>query len=78
MNEQYKGKVTLQRIRLNSGGYTKDGFYYGLGQPLWWYCADEVKHTLAEVSGYFRAVNRTAAKAYVRAIPLLKECRFYK
>jgi hypothetical protein len=30
-------KVELVRLRLNSGGYTSDGSYYGAGAPLYQY-----------------------------------------
>ncbi len=76
----YKGKVTLQRVRLNSGGYTSQGYYFGHGLPLFWYCTDE-KHdafTDGYLDGYFRAESREDAKAKVKAFPLMSECRFYR
>lgn len=30
-------KVELQRLRLNNGGYTADGSYFGVGAPLFQY-----------------------------------------
>lgn len=30
---------TLRRIRLNNGGYDRGGAYWGVGAPLYWYCA---------------------------------------
>lgn len=31
----------LRRIRINNGGYDDGGAYWGLGIPLYWYCAYE-------------------------------------
>ena len=33
-------KFTLTRVRLNSGGYTSSGEYFGIGQPLYHYEAE--------------------------------------
>jgi hypothetical protein len=73
----YKGKVSLQRVRLNSQGYTDRGHYYGTGVPLFYYfCEDMPQHSWGR-DGFFRAADRNAAKAYVRELPLMCECRFY-
>jgi hypothetical protein len=73
----YKGKVTLQRVRLNSQGYDAMGRYYGTGPRLYYYfCEDAPQHALGR-DGFFRAADRAAAKAYVRELPLMCECRFY-
>ena len=34
----YGGRLYLRRIRLNSGGYDRNGTYFGHGRPLFW-CA---------------------------------------
>lgn len=75
----YKGKVTLQRIRLNNGGYDDMGRYYGTGAPLYYYANEEFSEHVGNFlcDGYFRASDRAAAKAHVRALPLMCECRFY-
>lgn len=52
---------TLQRIRLNSQGYTSQGHYYGLDAPLFWACSPD-----GRADHYFRARNRAAAKEHVR------------
>lgn len=54
-------RISLQRVRLNSGGYDSGGAYWGLGAPLW--CA--MDHTGETV--FLRARNRLAAKAHIRA-----------
>ena len=36
----YTGKVSVRREYLNSGGYTRDGVYFGIGEKLY-YIADE-------------------------------------
>lgn len=38
--KDFSGKLTLRRVRLNSGGYDKNGTYFGQGAPLFW-CANE-------------------------------------
>ncbi len=65
-------KVSLQRIRLDRGGYDSGGAYWGIGQPLYW----------ARVEGpagfemFFRASSRDAAKAIVRE--RYPHARFYR
>jgi hypothetical protein len=54
-------RLTLQRVRLNSGGYDAGGAYWGIGKPLFLVC-DESGH-----SHYFRAADRAAARATIRA-----------
>lgn len=54
-------RFTLQRVRLNSGGYDCGGAYWGLGKPLYWYASG-----LEDVDGYLRAASREEAKAEIR------------
>lgn len=66
----YAPKVTLQRIRLDSGGYDPQGAYWGIGQPLYWAATDD-----RQLDNTFRAYDRAAAKTHVRkSIP---GARFY-
>jgi hypothetical protein len=58
-----KAKFILYRVRINSGGYTDTGYYYGVGQPV--YCFVSADGADGAV---FRAANRDAAKAKLRAI----------
>ncbi len=55
------GRLYLTRVRLDRGGYERDGTYWGVGTPLWavrdW---DRGIH-------YLRANDREAAKRVVRA-----------
>ena len=61
-------KVTLQRVRLNQGGYTDRGHYYGNGAPLYWYCIEQQIDGHWEVfDKYIRASDRANAKEQVRA-----------
>lgn len=65
------GKCSLQRVRLDSGGYDSGEAYWGLGDPLWWCGSDD-----GSVDLFFRARDRAAAKAEVRiAFP---DARFYR
>lgn len=74
----YKGKVALQKVRLNSQGYDSMGAYWGVGQPLYYYFAEDGDEFEITRDGFFRAKDREAAKAYIRARPLMSECRFYR
>lgn len=65
-------KFTLQRVRLNQGGYDRTGTYWGVGQPLYWYCMDAPGW---EWEAHMRADNREHAKAKIRE--LYPEAKFY-
>lgn len=55
-----EGRIRLQRVRLDVGGYDSGGAYWGLGEPLW------VAEDADGERSFFRARDRDAAKAYVR------------
>lgn len=38
--KEYTGFLSVQRVRINSDGYDKNGTYFGHGGPLYW-CANE-------------------------------------
>jgi hypothetical protein len=65
-------KITLQRVRLNSGGYDSCGSYWGRGAPLYWAASDTAA---VEYDATFRASSRDAAKAIVRQT--FPNARFY-
>lgn len=54
-------KITLQRVRLDSGGYDSAGAYWGHGEPLFWAADDSGAY-----DSTFRADDRDDAKAIVR------------
>ena len=56
-----QGRLTLQRVHVNGGGYDRLGTYWGHGAPLFW-CADDS----GEVDFMVRASDREDAKAQVR------------
>jgi len=56
-------KITLQRIRLDSGGYDPQGAYFGLGQPIYWAACAEL-----DLDMTMRARDRADAKEQVRAL----------
>lgn len=60
----YVGKISVRRERLNSGGYTADGTYFGVGSPLY-FVQDEDGHCLPH-GHYFRAQDREDAVAIAR------------
>lgn len=64
-------KFTLQRVRINAGGYDSGGAYWGIGQPLYWYESED-----GEVSAFLRAVNRYAAK--IKILESYPSARFYR
>lgn len=57
-------KVYLKKVRLNQGGYTDSGQYFGIGSPLYYYEPVEGSQSLGD-SGYIRAKNRDHAKKMV-------------
>lgn len=59
--------MTIERIKLDSQGYTKHGQYYGTGDPLWRIEADLEEETIAIV---LRAKDRKEAKTL--ADPIIK------
>jgi len=56
----YAGKLNVRRVHLNSGGYDRNGTYFGHGQPLYW-CANEE----CTIDFMLRASSRDAAAAKV-------------
>lgn len=57
-----KAKFILYRIRINSGGYTDTGYYYGVGNPVYCFVSAD-----GSDGACFRARNREHAKQVVRA-----------
>ena len=57
----YTGKVSVTHERLNQGGYTRDGVYFGIGQPLY-FMQDEDGF----FDDYFRASDRIEAVEIAR------------
>lgn len=64
-------KVSLQTVRINSGGYDSGGAYWGLGRLLYWAGSD-----CGTVDLWFRASDRPEAKANVRK--QFPNARFYR
>lgn len=59
----YTGRVYVRREKLNNGGYTKDGCYFGVGSPLYYISDYDGVH-----SDYFRASCREEALDKARNI----------
>lgn len=55
------GRLFLERVRIDRGGYDPQGRYYGTGKPLF-----RVSDELATIDREFRAEDRKAAIAQVR------------
>lgn len=68
---------TLQRVRINSGGYDAGGAYWGLGSPLYWWSVTLTEDdSVDECSGFFRVADRAHAKAKIRE--LHPHARFFR
>lgn len=64
----FTGKVSVRKIRLNQGGYTDCGCYFGVGEPL--YCFEDEEGVFAD---HIRASSREDAIEQVREFyPLAK------
>lgn len=59
-SKEYSGRLYLWHMRLDAGGYDKNGTYFGIGERLYW-CANE-DHT---VDFMLRAAAREDARAQV-------------
>jgi hypothetical protein len=67
----FSGRLTLRRVRLDSGGYDRLGCYFGHGAPLYWYASD-----CGAIDGILRASSRSEAKGEIhRDYPA---ARFYR
>lgn len=64
-------KVSLQCVRLDSGGYDKGGAYWGIGMPLYWAGSD-----CGTIDMWCRAESREDAKA--RVLAKFPKARFYR
>ena len=64
-------KFSLQRVRINSGGYDEGGAYWGLGQPLYWAMNEN-----GTIERFLRAKGRAEARAIVKAE--FRNCTFYR
>jgi len=60
------GKLVIERVRLNSGGYTSAGRYFGVGAPLYRVMNDDSADGVVDF--YIRAKDRAAAGREVRSI----------
>lgn len=63
-------KLTLRHMRLDNGGYDRNGTYFGIGQRLYWY-ANEA----GDIDAVLRAHDREDAKDQIRE--LYPNARFY-
>lgn len=59
--EDVDRRISVTRIRLNAGGYTSRGEYYGVGMPLFHVVSND-----DEVNYQMRAADRSEALASVR------------
>lgn len=59
----YAGKLYIRNIRLDTGGYDKNGTYFGHGEPLYWIASEN-----GAVDYMVRAANRDDAKQKARSL----------
>jgi hypothetical protein len=57
----YSGKLSLRRVRLDSGGYDVNGTYFGHGPPALYWCAN-AENT---IDFMLRAASRWQARRQV-------------
>ena len=69
-------RMSLQRVKLDSGGYDAGGAYWGYGEPLWRASDDTSNPTLDTIELFFRAPTREQAKRHVLA--RIPTARFYR
>jgi len=59
---EYDGsKLTLRRVPIDSGGYDRNGTYFGIGERMYWCASND-----GEIDYVFRAASREDAKRIVR------------
>lgn len=61
-DRNYSGRLYLRRVRLNQGGYDRNGTYFGTGEPLYWCANDDLS-----IDFMLRASSRHLARASVIA-----------
>jgi hypothetical protein len=65
-----KEKFYLFRVRLNNDGYDRNGQYFGVGLPLYYFASVKDTGYYIGDNGYIRACSREQAKDMVAtAIP---------
>jgi hypothetical protein len=70
--EDWSGKLYLSKIRLDSGGYDKNGTYFGIGPPsLYWYVSEDNL-----IDAMIRANDREAAKKKI--LEIYKNAKFHR
>lgn len=69
-------KFSLQRVRLDAGGYDAGGAYWGTGEPLWRASDDTSNPTCDTIELFFRAHTREQAKRMV--VAKVPTARFYR
>lgn len=60
VDKEYSGHLYLQKVTLNSGGYDRNGTYFGTGKPLYW-----VSNQEGTVDRMLRAWGRVDARNQV-------------
>ena len=53
-------RFSLQKVRIDSGGYDSGGAYWGVGNPLYWACSEDGK-----IERFFRALDRGQARRII-------------
>lgn len=69
-------RMSLQRVKLDAGGYDAGGAYWGTGEPLWRASDDTSNPTCDTIELFFRAPTREQAKRVV--LGKVPTARFYR
>lgn len=66
----YDGQIRLRRSYLDSGGYDRNGTYFGFGDPLYWYASDDgtIDGMLRATPAYDSKISRADAREQVLAM----------
>lgn len=55
--KDFSGRLFVSRVRLDSGGYDKNGTYFGAGPPLYWVASED-----GDIDFMLRANSREDAR----------------
>lgn len=57
---KFSGRLYLRRVHIDSEGYDRNGTYFGIGDPLYWFANED-----SSIDGVLRATSRTDARRLV-------------
>lgn len=63
----FEGRLFVSRVRIDSGGYDKNGTYFGLGGPLYWIASADGDIDFMRRAGSREEARQLALKEYPKA-----------